>query len=482
MTQIIPQPAFFETTNEKFRFTAGAQIVVAPASPVLLRIANGLANHLRTATGFALPVVAASGAETRGNIVLTLGDDTTPGAEGYALRVASDEITLQAHAPAGLFYGAQTLRQLLPDVTGDNTLEITGVQIRDVPRFEWRGSMLDVARHFFTAQDVKRYIDLMAFYKMNVLHLHLTDDQGWRIEIKSWDRLATIGGSSGVDGKNSGYYTQDEYRELVAYAAEQYILIVPEIDTPAHTNAALASYAALNCDDVAPALYTGTEVGFCSLCIDKEITYQFLDDVIRELAALTPGEFIHIGGDEAHSTEKEAYIRFVERAEPIVQKYGKRMIGWEEIAQAKISPQTVVQHWFSDHAALGVKQGARVILSPAHKAYLDMQYDEASPLGLHWAAYIEAQDAYDWDPETLVEGVTRNDILGVEAPLWAETLLTFSDIEYMALPRLTAIAEIGWSPQAQRDWNSYRERVAAHGKRWSRQGMNFYRSPQVAWA
>jgi hexosaminidase len=393
---------------------------------------------------------------------------------------------MRAARPAGLFYGAQTLLQLIAAAPETRAGEpkiwraATG-SIRDVPRFAWRGAMLDVARHFFKVENVKQYVDWLAMYKMNRLHLHLSDDQGWRIEIKSWDKLATIGGSSGVDGKNPGYYTQDEYRDLVKYAADRYITIIPEIDTPGHTNAALASYPELNCDDVARELYTGIEVGFSSLCIDKEITYQFLDDVIRELAAMTPGDFIHIGGDEAHSTDKVAYTQFVERVERIVQKYGKRMIGWEEIAQAQISTRAVAQSWLGEHTAQAVRQGARVIMSPAKHAYLDMQYNAQSPLGLHWAAYIEAQDAYAWDPAGQTESVTEENILGVEAPLWAETLLTLDDIAYMTFPRLTAIAEVGWSPQAARDWESYRERVVAHGARWQSMGINFYRSPQIPW-
>ena len=483
---LIPLPVSIAPTHNQFGLNANAQIFIAPATPDPLRVANFLADDLRNATGYALPVIADPPTRARGGIILTLHDDATLGDEGYELNIAPDGVALRAAKPAGLFYGVQTLLQLVtaaPEMRAGEpkTWRAATGSIRDVPRFAWRGAMLDVARHFFKVADVKRYIDWLAMYKMNRLHLHLSDDQGWRIEIMSWDKLATYGGSTGVDGKNAGYYTQDDYRELVQYAADRFITVVPEIDTPGHTNAALASYAELNCDEVARELYTGTEVGFSSLCIDKEITYQFLDDVIRELAAMTPGDFIHIGGDEAHSTDKVAYTQFVERVEPIVQKYGKRMLGWEEIAQAEISPQTVVQNWLGEHTAQAVQQGARVIMSPSKHAYLDMQYHENSPLGLHWAAYIEAQDAYTWDPATQVEGVAEQNILGVEAPLWAETLLTLDDIAYMTFPRLTAIAEIGWSPQPARDWNSYRARVAAHGARWEQLGIHFYRSPQIDW-
>ena len=227
-------------------------------------------------------------------MLTTVGSDPALGEEGYELTIAPDGVTITAAGPAGLFYGVQTLRQLLPPQIEQATAQagpwtLPAGTIRDTPRFEWRGAMLDVARHFFGVADVKRYIDLLAYYKLNRLHLHLSDDQGWRIAINSWPNLAEYGGSTQVGGGAGGYYTQAEYADIVAYAQQRYIMIIPEIDLPGHTNAALASYAELNCNDVAPPLYTGTEVGFSSLCADKAITYTFVDDVMRELAALTPG-------------------------------------------------------------------------------------------------------------------------------------------------------------------------------------------------
>ena len=198
--------------------------------------------------------------------------------------------------------------------------------------------MLDVARHFLSVDEVKRYVDLMAIHKLNRLHLHLADDQGWRIEIGSWPNLAAHGGSTEVGGGAGGFYTHAQYSELVRYAAERFITIVPEIDMPGHTNAALASYAELNCDGVAPPLYTGIEVGFSALCVDKEITYTFIDDVVREIAAITPGPWFHIGGDEVKTLAPERYARFIERVQTIVQSHGKQMIGWDEIAAADAAP------------------------------------------------------------------------------------------------------------------------------------------------
>jgi hexosaminidase len=385
-----------------------------------------------------------------------------------------------------VFWGVQTLRQLLPASIESETRQpgpwsIAAGIIRDRPRFVWRGAMLDVARHFFGVQDVKRFIDLMAFYKLNRLHLHLTDDKGWRIEIRSWPNLATYGGSTAVTGDPGGYYTQADYAEIIEYARSRYMVVVPEIDMPGHTNAALSSYAELNCSGAAPPLFTGIEVGFSSLCVDREVTYRFVEDVLTELAAMTPGPYLHIGGDEAQATDQAEYRRFIERIQLIVLAQGKRMVGWEEIAQATLDPTSIAQHWASDMAVRAVQQGSQVILSPAARAYLDMQYDPSSPLGLHWAGYVEVRDAYDWDPAALLEGVREQDVLGVEAPLWSETLRTIEDVEYMAFPRLIGIAEIGWSAAEDRSWEEYRARLAAHGPRLTAMDVPFYRSPQVDW-
>jgi hexosaminidase len=250
---------------------------------------------------------------------------------------------------------------------------------------------------------------------------------------------------------------------------------------PSHTNAALAAYAELNADGQAREPYTGINVGFSSLALDRDITYRFVDDVVGELAALTPGPYFHIGGDEAHATDKEAYVRFIERVQAIVNAYGKRMVGWEEIAQARLEPTSIAQHWAPGHATAAVAQGAKVILSPAPRVYLDMKYDEATPLGLFWAGTIDVRTAYDWEPATLLEGVGERDILGVEAALWAETLTTIGDIEQMLFPRLLGVAEVAWSA-AGRDWDAYRARLAAHGPRLERMGVDFYRAAEIEWA
>jgi hexosaminidase len=441
-----------------------------------------LAEKLGTLTGLNLFVTNGTG-EEKGQVTLRL-DANTPdlGDEGYTLKVDNEMAVLAANKPAGIFRGIQTLVQLLPPFTGQGNYAIPGVGISDHPFYNYRGAMLDVSRHFFSVADVKRYIDLIAAYKMNVLHLHLSDDQGWRIEIKSWPKLTETGGSTQVGGGKGGFYTQDEYRDIVNYAAERYVMIVPEIDMPGHTNAALASYPELNCNDTATALYTGTEVGFSTLCVNKDITYKFVDDVVRELAALTPGPYIHIGGDESHATKKEDYITFMNRVQPIVTKYGKTVIGWDEIANASLESNTVVQFWADTaNSLMAVQKGAKVIMSPAKKAYLDMQYDSTTRLGLHWAAYIEVDSAYLWDPANYVKGIGRDNIIGIEAPIWTETIVTMDDLEYMAFPRLPGLAEVGWTPNGARNWEDYWKRLATHGPRMKAMGIDYYPSKQVEW-
>jgi hexosaminidase len=394
--------------------------------------------------------------------------------------VTSSSVRLVAHAPAGLFYGMQTIRQLLG--TGKR---IPAVRIRDRPRFGWRGAMLDVARHFRSVRDVKRFVDLIALYKLNRLHLHLSDDQGWRIAISKWPRLATHGGSSEVGGGRGGYYTQRQYSDIVRYAAARYVEIVPEIDMPGHVQAALSSYPKLSCDGRKSPLYTGMNVGFSSLCVAKAVTYDFVSDVIGELARITPGPFIHIGGDEAAATKPREYVRFIRRVREIVGSYGKRMIGWEEIARARLDRSTVVQQWNppgrTTAAAEAAARGQKVIMSPANRAYLDMKYDASSPVGLTWAGYSSVRDSYSWDPAREIPGVGISAVLGVEAPLWSETIGSMSDAEYLAFPRLIGIAEIGWSPARGRSWAEYRVRLGAQGPLLRSLGVNYYRAPEVPW-
>ncbi|HEV7347803.1 beta-N-acetylhexosaminidase [Telluribacter sp.] len=486
---LIPMPVSVTATDSVFELTTDTDIYVQGGSEEVKKIGQYLADKLNPATGLGLEIKTASGEPAAGNIYLaTTGNEAELGEEGYVLSVTREGVRLTANKPAGLFRGIQTLRQALPAAIEMNdkqrgSWKIPTGTIRDYPTYEYRGAMLDVARHFFSVEDVKRYIDLISAYKMNALHLHLADDQGWRIEIKSWPKLTTHGSTTQVGGGKGGFYTQEQYKELVRYAQDRYVTIIPEIDMPGHTNAALASYPELNCDNKARELYTGIEVGFSTLCTSSEITYKFIDDVVRELAAMTPGPFIHAGGDESHVTPMKDYIPFINRVQDIIQSHGKRMIGWDEVTNASLKPSSVAQFWAkAEYAKSAADQGAKVLMSPATRAYLDMQYDSTTKLGLHWAAYIEVDSAYIWDPATMVPGVSRQNILGVEAPLWTETITNMEELEYMAFPRLPGIAEIGWSPAASRQWSEYRTRLGNHGPRLKAMDINYYPSKRVEWS
>ena len=479
----------------------GAPFVVDSLTPVVVRLAGDaspasrteagrIAGHMRAMLGGASrPAVRLVGANEPVPIravVMELDPSRPAAAEGaYELSVSADGVVIAAAQPVGLFYGMQTLRQLFPvavehPATYRRRLHVAPVRVVDAPRYAWRGGMLDVSRHFLTADEVKRFIDNYALYKINRLHLHLSDDQGWRVAIDSWPNLARHGGSTEVGGGPGGFYTQDELRGLVAYARERYIEIVPEFDVPGHTNAALASYPELNCDGVAPPLYTGIRVGFSALCVTSDATYRFLEDVVREIGAIT-GPWFHIGGDEVERLTHPQYLEFIARTQDIVRRHGKTMIGWGEIAPAALHASTIVQHWKRDSSFVHAARGGKVILSPSSRTYLDMKYDSATVLGLQWAGRIDVREAYDWDPASYLDSVPASAILGVEAPLWAETLEKAEDYEFMAFPRMAAIAEIGWSAQGQRSWDDFRLRLAAHGPRLSALGVNFYRSPQVPW-
>ncbi|MGH2395294.1 MAG: beta-N-acetylhexosaminidase, partial [Candidatus Limnocylindria bacterium] len=339
---LVPVPAAIRTERGSFTVDTTTVIRVVSGGEEAMRVAAHLAEVVG-ATPESRPRILTGEAAGEAAIVLALDPTSTPelGPEGYTLRVAAEGIRIDAAEPAGLFYGVQTLRQLLPasaefEAARPRPLPVPYVDIEDRPRFRWRGAMLDVARHFFGVEAVKRYIDLLALHKMNRLHLHLADDQGWRIEVPGWPRLTEHGGSTEVGGGSGGFYTTQEYRELVRYAADRFITIVPEIDLPGHTNAALASVPELNCDGVAPPLYTGIEVGFSAVCVHNDATYEFVDAVLGHLASITPGSWLHVGGDEVEELTEEEYRLFIDRVESIVHGHGKRMAGWQEITSADI--------------------------------------------------------------------------------------------------------------------------------------------------
>jgi hexosaminidase len=486
----MPLPQSIEPGAGEFTLASGITIVVSEDSFLVRNVAAELQTFLRRTTGAAPTVLVGREPPSPDNVfALTIEPNASPSEEGYDLTVTSSRVTVRAKTAAGLFYAVQTFRQLLPESSEYDALmfrkppvvTVPAVHIVDAPRYGWRGAMLDVARHFFSVDEVKRYIDLITLYKINRLHLHLSDDQGWRIEIKSWPELARHGGASEVGGGPGGYYTQDQYKELVGYAANHFVTVVPEIDMPGHTNALLSSYADLNCNGTAPAQYTGTEVGFSALCVDLDVTYKFIDDIVREIAALTPGPYFHAGGDEVKTLTPEQYKRFVERVQTIVQSNGKQMVGWDEVSVATLLPTSIVQHWRPDASKQLLAGSPHLLLSPADRTYLDMKYDDSTLLGLNWAGNVSLQKAYEWDPEALVTGARAGAVIGVEAPVWSETLTNMRDVEFMAFPRLAAVAEIGWTPQPRRSWDNFKERLARQAPRWTALGINFYRASEIAW-
>ena len=475
MLSLIPLPQLVQAGGVPFRLASRTGLSGVP-EPV--------AGWLRERTGLALEGSGATALE------FSLGADGPP--ESYRLTVDQHGVRATAPDAAGLFYAGCTVVQLLAETPDGWTLP--AVTIQDAPRFGYRGAMLDVARHFFEVAVVKRFIDRIARLKLNRLHLHLSDDQGWRIEIASRPELTAKASGTAVGGDPGGFFTQADYAELVRYAAARQITIVPEIDLPGHTHAVGLAYPELaeapvlsdhvmemihGSDGVVPAPgepFTGVAVGFSSLRIDDEAGYEFIADVLGELAALTPGPYLHIGGDECLGTPPEAFARFLRRVTAMVAELGKTPVAWHEAgAVAGLATGTVGQYWgFLQPNEIAracvdrlVGQGSKLILSPADAVYLDMKPDADRPLGVLWTGGpTSLERSYSWDPSTLVEGLEESSILGVEAPLWTEKVVTPEHIDALVFPRLMAAAEIAWSEPLGtpgRTWPDFQARLAGLG-------------------
>ncbi len=496
IAHLIPKPLTIKATNSSFVLAKKSNIQTSNIEE-FKNVGLFLAEKIKDKTGLNL-AVNTSGNIKKGTISIKKVTDTSfKNKEGYELIISEDLIVVNALTAEGAFRAVQTIRQLIPYTTFNSEQKewiIATGSILDEPNFEYRGAMLDVSRHFFDIEVIKKYVDVLAYYKMNYLHLHLSDDQGWRIEIKSWPKLTEIGASTQVGGGKGGFYTQKEYTEIVNYAAKNYITIVPEIDMPGHTHAAYTAYPQLDgtknkklslestTEERIANLYTGTEVGFSTFDTRSEEVYNFIDNVIGEIAQLTPGPYIHIGGDESLSTAHKDYEYFVERVEKNIQKHNKILIGWDEVATANITSSSVAQFWASEeNAQKAGKKGMKVILSPAKKIYLDMKYDRISKYGLHWAAFIPVDSAYSWTPETYVKGLSKENILGVEAPLWSETISTIEGSEYLAFPRLLGVSEVGWSVQQNRNWNDYKKRLANQTPYFNEMDIKYYPSKLIDW-
>ncbi|MFF1529958.1 family 20 glycosylhydrolase [Cellulomonas sp. NPDC058312] len=481
--RLVPAPRLVEErAGAPFVVTASTTVTVG-TSPAEVSLGVLAAEALSRVSGTTVEVRYRDVAEPTQPGDVALRVDGSMAAEAYRLDVVTDLVEVVAGSPDGLMCGLATLHQVLRPHEG--TFAAWPVHVDDEPVHAWRGLSVDVARHFFGPDDLRVVVQLMSAYKMNVLHLHLSDDQGWRLDLPSRPELAARSGGTAVDGDPGGWFTTEEFSALVAYAQARGVRVVPEIDVPGHVNAALHAYGELTPSGEPTEAYTGIEVGFSRLHADLPATEPFLRDVFGDVAAVTPGEYVHIGGDEVLTMEREEYARLVAMASDAVRAAGKQVVGWQEIATTPLEPGTVVQYWDTrmDPAPLvaAAKAGARLLMSPGSRAYLDMKYDADTALGLEWAGHIELRDAYEWEPTTLVPGLPEGSVIGVEATVWTETLRSIDDLMTMLLPRLAAVAEVAWTPKERRDWDDFAARVAGHGPYWDAEGLAWYPSPQVDW-
>ena len=523
-TSIIPQPVDFTFTRGlPFRLTAATTIGGNNAEAQ--RIATILANKITTATGFAFKI------RTVGNIQLTLNTtpNTTIGDEGYTLSASSLGVAIVANKPAGLFYGVQSFLQLLPkeiespSVVAEANWTVSACKIVDYPRFGWRGLMLDVSRHFFSKEDVKSYIDHLARYKYNIFHWHLTDDEGWRIDIKSLPRLTQVGAcrvprfgkwgtydapKDGEAATDCSFYTQEDIKEIVAFAAQRHVQILPEIDVPGHSSAAVAAYPELCCTkDPSVKVSPGHKFsewpgdGTFKILHDNtlnpsdEAVYTFLDKVFTEVAALFPFPYIHAGGDECYhgywkkneackalmakegmKNTHELQSYFTKRIEKIIKSKGKKLIGWDEILEGGLPPEASVMSWQGYKGGIeAAKQGHSVVMSPNDYVYVDLlQGDAANEPDQTAYKKVRLKKSYDFEP--LPEGIDAKFVLGGEANLWSEKVPTLRQAEYMTFPRAWALADVYWSPKGSKNWDNFIIRMENQMKRADMAQFNYARS------
>lgn len=509
---LIPVPQEMTVGSDCFTLTRNAAITLDQSNQELKGIAQYFNEKIAPATGFELPV------EKHGKIEFKLTDDTALGDEGYHLKVKHGDIVLTANKPAGIFYGVQTLLQMLPAEIKSITEQPTNkkwtipcVDITDKPQFPWRGLMLDVSRHWFTKEEVMKYIDELAEYKMNVFHWHLTDDQGWRLEIKSLPKLTEVGAwraprvgqwwqrerqQPGEEATYGGFYTQEDVKEVLAYAAKRFVRVIPEIDVPGHGVAALVAYPELACMKAPDAVNVGNKFygeDENTLCIGKESTFEFMDKVLTEVAALFPDEYIHIGGDECFKgfwhtcprcqarmkaenlkNEEELQSYFIHRMGDMLKEKGKKLVGWDEILEGGLAPDANVMSWRGMEGGIKAAQvGHHVIMTPTNHCYIDLWQGEPS-VEPDTYSMCRLKDSYSFNP--VPEGVSAEMVLGGQGNLWAESVPTFRHAEYMTWPRGWALAEVLWSGPAKSDWNGFWPRVEKHFVRADQADINYARS------
>jgi hexosaminidase len=520
---VIPYPASV-TVDSSVRFTFGATPVIAlsaPGNAELRTLGSFAADILQQELGARPRVATTAASATPSAVALVLASrDTSAGAESYRLDVTPRGVAITAPRAAGLFYGLQTLRALLEAErartaasTGASTAAATlrGIRIADAPRFSYRGMHLDVGRHFAPVPFVKRYIDLMSRYKFNTFHWHLTEDQGWRIEIKKYPRLTEIGGCRketqlgrnrnpyvGDSIRYCGFYTQDQIRDVVAYAKDRHITVIPEIEMPGHSVAALAAYPELGCKPGPYDVRTTWGVDENILC-PKEETFTFIENVLTEVMALFPSQYIHIGGDEAPKTvwqasqiaqdvikrenlkdEHELQSYFIRRVEKFLNAHGRRIIGWDEILEGGLAPNATVMSWRGISGGIAAARANHdVVMTPTSNTYLDYNQGDPRFESIYMGARLPLMTVYAYEP--IPDSLTAEQgkhVLGTQGQMWTEYMQTTRDMEYMAFPREMAIAEVAWSPKAAKSWDSFRGRLLPRLLALDRLGVN-YRFPGV---
>ena len=486
---IVPKPVKIIIKEGKFLFNDNTAIF---SNDKLKDLAIHLKEILSQATSFEFVVKEAT---KKGNgkdnaITLELSNLNFLKPESYILEVNSKIIELKAQSPSGIYYGIQTLKQLLPpeiEKKGDKLLELSVpcVKIEDYPRFPWRGFMLDESRHFFGKELVKKILDIMSSLKLNVFHWHLTDDQGWRVEIKKYPPLTDVGSKrEGTITKNreldgipiSGYYSQEDLKEIIEYAARRYITVVPEVDVPGHTTALLASYPELSCTGGPFEVSTRFGIHKEVLCVGKENVFNFVKDVLNEIIEVFPSEIIHLGGDEVPTRrwkkcfdcqsrikteglqdERELQFYFTNRVSNYLASRGKKLMGWNEILNNNLNIDAICQYWFGDFDLVldDIKNGRKVVMSDRSAVYLDYSHSN-----------LPLDKTYEYDPIPLeLEEKYRKNILGIEACLWTEFVSNSKQVERQSFPRLIAIAETGWSLKENKNFESFRNRVNSYLKR-----------------
>ena len=508
--QIIPQPKHIQVSEGFFLLKSTTKIVVSPGAE---SVGHYLRELLQPATGYTLLVVDSSeGSITSDLIQLVLSDvGDALGKEGYSLAVQPEAVIVRASQPAGLFYAIQTLRQLLPpELETDQISEVNwlipAVDIEDEPRFRWRSIQLDVGRHMFPVDFIKRFLDLMALHKFNIFHWHLTEDQGWRIEIKKYPRLTEVGANRAatpipsnrdtLDGvPYGGYYTQAQVKEVVAYAAQQFITVVPEIELPGHAVAALASYPELGCTGGPYKVREYWGIAKDVFCAGNDKVFSFLEDVLTEVMDLFPSPIIHIGGDECPkdrweacpkcqarikvqglADEHELQSYFIRRIEAFLNSHGRSIIGWDEILEGGLAPNASVMSWRGIEGGIQAsKQGHDVVMTPTTNCYLDYYQSaerEKEPPAIGGFLPLEGVYAFNPIPDVLTPEEAQH-ILGVGGALWTEYIQTSQHLEYMAFPRASALAEVAWSSLDVRDYADFLQRLEGLKKRLKHLKVNF---------